>query len=155
MLPFYLLTDPPAARALLMYRYHTLEAATTPLAAVAPDGRVIPILTGEQEHHISADIAYAVWQYWRATETTTLWSTVVPTFWCLTRSGPSSSDPHPALPRSEPCQRPLERRFNPPSQGPHTENPLKTAIRGPCNHWIFRAFLACSRTCRIFDFGIG
>ena len=25
------------------------------------------ILTGEREHHISADIAYAVWQYWRAT----------------------------------------------------------------------------------------
>ena len=25
MLPFYVLTDPPAARALLMYRYHTLE----------------------------------------------------------------------------------------------------------------------------------
>ena len=27
MLPFYVLTDPPAARALLMYRYHTLDAA--------------------------------------------------------------------------------------------------------------------------------
>jgi trehalose/maltose hydrolase-like predicted phosphorylase len=24
-------------------------------------------LAGEQEHHISADVAYAVWQYWRAT----------------------------------------------------------------------------------------
>ena len=91
MLPFYLFTDPPAARALLMYRYHTLGAArrkakehgyrgalyawestdsgeeTTPHAVVAPDGSVIPILTGEQEHHISADVAYAVWQYWRAT----------------------------------------------------------------------------------------
>ena len=31
-----------------------------------PDGRVVAILTGEREHHISADIAYAVWQYWRA-----------------------------------------------------------------------------------------
>jgi len=91
MLPFYLFTDPPAARALLMYRYHTLGAArwkakahgyqgalyawesadtgeeTTPRAVVALDGRVVPILTGEQEHHISADVAYAVWQYWRAT----------------------------------------------------------------------------------------
>ena len=91
MLPFYLFTDPPAARALLMYRYHTLGAArrkakahgyqgalyawesadsgeeTTPRAVVAPDGRVVSILTGEQEHHISADVAYAVWQYWRAT----------------------------------------------------------------------------------------
>ena len=91
MLPFYLLTDPPAARALLMYRYHTLGAArrkakahgyqgalyawesadsgeeTTPRTVLAPDGSVVSILTGEQEHHISADIAYAVWQYWRAT----------------------------------------------------------------------------------------
>jgi kojibiose phosphorylase len=91
MLPFYVLTDPPAARALLMYRYHTLEAArrkareygyegalyawesaetgdeTTPRRAILPDGRVIAIRTGEREHHISADIAYAVWQYWQAT----------------------------------------------------------------------------------------
>jgi len=91
VLPFYIFTDPPAARALLMYRYHTLGAArrkakahgcegalyawesadtgdeTTPRTAVAPDGRVVRVLTGEQEHHISADIAYAVWQYWRAT----------------------------------------------------------------------------------------
>lgn len=91
MLPFYLFTDPPAARALLMYRYHTLDAArrkakghgyqgalyawesadsgdeTTPREVITPDGRVVSILTGEQEHHISADVAYAVWQYWRAT----------------------------------------------------------------------------------------
>ena len=91
MLPFYLFTDPPAARALLMYRHHTLGAArrkakahgyqgalyawesadsgdeTTPRSVVAPDGSVVSILTGEQEHHISADVAYAVWQYWRAT----------------------------------------------------------------------------------------
>jgi len=25
------------------------------------------ILTGEREHHISADVAYGIWQYWRAT----------------------------------------------------------------------------------------
>ncbi len=91
LLPFYTFTDPPAARALLMYRYHTLPAArakaralgyqgalyawesadtgeeTTPPTALAPDGEVVRILTGEQEHHISADVAYAVWQYWRAT----------------------------------------------------------------------------------------
>ena len=72
-----------------MYRYHTLGAArrkakeqgyegalyawesadtgdeATPRRVVMPDGRVITILTGEQEHHVSADIAYAVWQYWR------------------------------------------------------------------------------------------
>jgi kojibiose phosphorylase len=91
MLPFYLLTDPPAARSLLMYRYNTLDAArhkakadgyggalyawesadtgdeVTPRTVIGPDGRLINILTGEREHHISADIAYGVWQYWRAT----------------------------------------------------------------------------------------
>ncbi|HWE19956.1 MAG TPA: glycoside hydrolase family 65 protein, partial [Hyphomicrobiaceae bacterium] len=91
MLPFYVFTDPRAARALLMYRYHTLDAArrkarahgcdgalyawesadtgdeVTPQRVVAPDGRLVVIRTGEREHHISADVAYAVWQYWRAT----------------------------------------------------------------------------------------
>lgn len=89
MLPFYTLTDPPAARALLMYRYHTLGAArekarrlgwrgalyawestdtgeeTTPPYVLAPDGELLHILCGEQEHHISADVAYAVWRYWQ------------------------------------------------------------------------------------------
>src|SRR5690606_20367154 len=91
MLPFYVYTHPPSARALLMYRYHTLPAArekaralgwrsalyawesamtgeeTTPTAVVAPDGVVVPIRNGEQENHISAAVAYGVWQYWRAT----------------------------------------------------------------------------------------
>lgn len=91
MLPFYIYTWPAAARALLMYRYHTLPAArakaarlgyrgalyawesadtgeeATPPWVVAPDGRLIPIRNGEQEHHISADVAYAVWHYWQAT----------------------------------------------------------------------------------------
>jgi trehalose/maltose hydrolase-like predicted phosphorylase len=91
MLPFYVFTDPPAARALLMYRYHTLDAArrkarshgyrgalyawesadtgdeTTPRTVVTPSGQVVTFLTGEREHHISADIAYAIWQYWRVT----------------------------------------------------------------------------------------
>ncbi len=91
MMPFYIYTHPAAARALLMYRHHTLPAArekarsfgyrgalyawesadtgreTTPALGLAPDGTVIPILTGREEHHISADVAYAVWQYWQAT----------------------------------------------------------------------------------------
>ena len=94
LLPFYTLTAPDAARALLMYRYHTLPAArdkaarlgyrgalyawesantgeeTTPTHIVGPDGLVIRILCGLQEQHISADIAYAVWQYWQATDDT-------------------------------------------------------------------------------------
>ncbi len=91
MVPFYVFTDPPAARALLMYRYHMLPGArkkarekgyrgalypwesadsgdeVTPSFGLGPGGQVIPILTGDLEQHISADVAYAVWQYWRAT----------------------------------------------------------------------------------------
>jgi trehalose/maltose hydrolase-like predicted phosphorylase len=91
LLPFYTAVWPEAARAMLMYRYHTLSGArqkaaamgykgalyawesadtgeeTTPEQVVGPDGSNIEILTGKLEQHISADIAYAVWQYWRAT----------------------------------------------------------------------------------------
>jgi kojibiose phosphorylase len=91
LLPFYALTDPPSARALLMYRFHTLAAArdkarkqgyrgalyawesadtgveVTPPYVIMPTGEVFPVLTGMQEHHVSADVAYAVWQYWQAT----------------------------------------------------------------------------------------
>jgi trehalose/maltose hydrolase-like predicted phosphorylase len=91
MLPFYTFTAPSAARSLLMYRYNTLGAArrkakargyegalyawesadtgdeVAPQTVATPDGRLITILTGQWEHHISADIAYAVWQYWHAT----------------------------------------------------------------------------------------
>ena len=90
-LPFYTAVWPEAARALLMYRFHTLPGArakashfgfkgalyawesadtgseTTPEHVVVSDGTVVDILTGKMEHHISADVAYAVWQYWRAT----------------------------------------------------------------------------------------
>jgi trehalose/maltose hydrolase-like predicted phosphorylase len=91
LLPFYTAVWPEAARALLMYRFHTLPSArakaaqfgfegalyawesadtgkeTTPNCVVAPDGALVEILTGKMEQHISADIAYAAWQYWRAT----------------------------------------------------------------------------------------
>ena len=90
MLPFYTLAYPEAARALLLYRYHTLDAArkkaraygyagamyawesadtgeeVTPTWVTGPNGTRIRILTGEEEQHISADVAYAVWQYWQA-----------------------------------------------------------------------------------------
>jgi len=89
--PFFTLTHPPTARALLMYRYHTLGAAreraarlgyrgalfawesadtgeeTAPAFALAPDGTVIRIRSGELEHHIDAAIAHAAWEYWRTT----------------------------------------------------------------------------------------
>lgn len=91
LLPFYTAIWPEAARAMLMYRFHTLPGArakaahfglrgalyawesadtgmeTTPESVVGPDGAIVDILSGRMEHHISADIAYAVWQYWRAT----------------------------------------------------------------------------------------
>jgi trehalose/maltose hydrolase-like predicted phosphorylase len=91
LVPFYTAVWPEVARALLRYRFHTLPSArakaahfgfkgalyawesadtgeeTTPDCVVGPDGLVVNILTGKMEHHISADIAYAVWQYWRFT----------------------------------------------------------------------------------------
>jgi trehalose/maltose hydrolase-like predicted phosphorylase len=92
LLPFYTLTWPEAARALLTYRFRTIDGArakaaqmgwrgamyawesadtgaeATPEQVVNPDGRIVDILCGKQEQHITADIAYAVWQYWQATE---------------------------------------------------------------------------------------
>lgn len=91
LLPFYTLTWPQAARALLMYRFHTLNGArekasrlgwagalyawesadtgadVTPAQSIAPDRKVLDILCGVQEQHISTDVAYAVWQYWTVT----------------------------------------------------------------------------------------
>ncbi len=91
LLPFYTLTWPEAARTLLMYRHRTLDAARekaarmgfrgafyawesadtgqdeTPKYVIAPDRQVVDVVCGDQEQHISADIAYAVWQYWLAT----------------------------------------------------------------------------------------
>ena len=42
-------------------------AETTPEQVIGPDRQVVDILCGKQEQHISADVAYAVWQYWQAT----------------------------------------------------------------------------------------
>ncbi len=91
MLPFFIVTYPEAARALVTYRHHTLAGArakaarlgyrgalyawestdsgeeVTPLSVIAPDGEVVRILTGEREQHISADVAFGVWKYWEAT----------------------------------------------------------------------------------------
>ncbi|MFL5802015.1 MAG: glycoside hydrolase family 65 protein [Roseiflexaceae bacterium] len=89
--PFYLFTDPPTARALLMYRYHTLagahnkaramgyrgalyawestdsgEETTPPFINVPGLGRQA-VLTGIEEHHLAADIACAIVQYRQAT----------------------------------------------------------------------------------------
>jgi trehalose/maltose hydrolase-like predicted phosphorylase len=92
VLPFFVYTHPTTARSLLMYRYHTLPAAlerahimgyrgalyawestdtgvdVTPPFVYNAAGERLEILTGSQEHHISADVAYGVWQYRRATQ---------------------------------------------------------------------------------------
>lgn len=91
-LPPLTLTQPHIARNLLMYRYHNLAGArhkaeangykgamfpwestdtgeeTTPQwSDVQPDGSRIRIWTGDNEQHISTDIAYAALQFWRWT----------------------------------------------------------------------------------------
>ncbi|HEV2458029.1 MAG TPA: hypothetical protein VGS80_06655, partial [Ktedonobacterales bacterium] len=92
LLPFYSYTWPEAARALLLYRYHALAGArekaakhgtrgafyaweaaedtgdeATPQGVLGPDGREVVYTVADQAVHISADIAYAVWQYWQIT----------------------------------------------------------------------------------------
>ena len=94
LLPFYLFTDPEAARTLLSYRGKRLpgaekkakengykgamfpwESAWLDDGEVTPEwgaadvvtGEPIPILTGKLEQHISADVNYAVWEYYTAT----------------------------------------------------------------------------------------
>jgi beta-phosphoglucomutase family hydrolase len=92
MLPFFLHTEPARARTLLLYRHHTLGGAlrraqglgyrgacyawestvtgddVTPTKIVLKSsGKEIPIFTGSQQMHVTADVAYAVWRYWEAT----------------------------------------------------------------------------------------
>ncbi|HTI15634.1 MAG TPA: hypothetical protein VL461_13885 [Dictyobacter sp.] len=92
MLPFYTYVLPDIARNLLLYRYHLLPAArekathngyegaqypwestlngeeVTPTSIIHPEtGEVVPVLNGFIELHITASIAYAVWEYWRVT----------------------------------------------------------------------------------------
>lgn len=94
ILPYFTLTQPEAARTLLEYRWRGLYGArkkaeengytgamypwesawiddgeVTPLwgAADVVTGKPMKILTGILEHHITADIAFAVWQYFNIT----------------------------------------------------------------------------------------
>lgn len=92
MLPFYIYTNPAAAKLMLMYRYNLLDAARenarkngykgaqfpwesadtgeeeTPKWGYDYLGNPVRIWTGDIEYHISADIAYAVMNYVRATD---------------------------------------------------------------------------------------
>ncbi len=91
-LPFFIYTYPSIARNLLMYRYHRLNQAreiakekgyqgvmfpwesaetgkeTTPSWYKDDEGKIQKVLTNEQEHHITADVAFAVFNYFRATD---------------------------------------------------------------------------------------
>lgn len=92
MLPFFIYTQPATAKALLLYRYHSLggaianatsngfagaqypwEAADSEGVEVTPkwtpDG-LVRIWTGEEEIHVSADVAYGIITYVEATDDT-------------------------------------------------------------------------------------
>lgn len=86
-LPVLAAAHPPAARAMLEYRIRRLPAArrraqglgylgarfpwesaadgtdVTPRRGVDPTGTIVPILTGDREEHITADVAWAAWHY--------------------------------------------------------------------------------------------
>jgi len=92
MLPYFTYVHPDIARTLLLYRYHLLPAArekargngyegaqypwestldgkeATPPIIIHPETKeLIPIPNGRIELHITANIAYAVHQYWHVT----------------------------------------------------------------------------------------
>ncbi|MBU3180184.1 glycoside hydrolase family 65 protein [Clostridium psychrophilum] len=91
MLPFFIYTRPKVAKALLMYRYNTLQGArknaeisgfkgarypwesadegleVTPKWGFDYDGKPVRIWTGDEEFHINSDITFAIFEYYRAT----------------------------------------------------------------------------------------
>ncbi len=96
MLPFFIYTHPETARRMLMYRYHTLDGARRKAASQGYEGamyawesaatgdettprwvpvwvessqsdELVRIWCGDIEQHITADVAYAVDRYWKAT----------------------------------------------------------------------------------------
>lgn len=95
LMPYYLFTNPKAAKNLLEYRYYILEGARKKAAKAGYQGAMYPweaawihdeetcadiigvdvetgkpmrVLCGEIEVHISADVAYAVWEYYTTTK---------------------------------------------------------------------------------------
>lgn len=92
ILPYFVHTCPEIARTLVRYRHHTLDGArrrardlgyrgacyawesTVTGADVTPrrivlktSGKEIPIYTGYEQIHVTADVAYGVWYYYDAT----------------------------------------------------------------------------------------
>lgn len=79
-LPFFIYTNPQAAKKLLTFRYHTLEAARRHAKTNWFDGAMYPWQASEKgieqtpynvgayyAIHIVSDIAYAIQQYWEVT----------------------------------------------------------------------------------------
>lgn len=93
ILPFFTYTQPALARNMLMYRWHTFDGARRNAAQRGQRGarfawesaetgdevtptwvsdpkkphELIRIWCGDIELHITADVAYAIWQYWQTT----------------------------------------------------------------------------------------
>ncbi|MEW6676224.1 MAG: glycosyl hydrolase family 65 protein [Nitrospirota bacterium] len=91
LMPFYLLNLPEVAKNFLLYRYKRLDKARelvrmegyrgakfpwesassggeeTPSYAKGLDGKVTTVLPHKMEHHITADVAYAVYRYYITT----------------------------------------------------------------------------------------
>jgi beta-phosphoglucomutase len=102
VLPFFTCTQPQIARNMLMYRYHGLpgarrkatgngfagaqfpwesaetgdEVTPTWVPHFADPTRLVRIWTGDIQIHISADIAYAMHQYWQVTGEEDFWREV-------------------------------------------------------------------------------
>lgn len=92
LLPFYAYVMPDVAKNMLMYRYSRMKQAKaiakekgyegamfpwesagtgeeeTPSWAKNLDGKIIPIMTNDFEHHIVADIVYAIVQYFQVAD---------------------------------------------------------------------------------------
>lgn len=80
MLPYYIYTNPEAARNLILFRYNTIEGAKKNARHYGYNGARYPwesSITGEEqcplwqyadnEIHVTADIVYALWHYYMAT----------------------------------------------------------------------------------------
>lgn len=93
VLPFFTYTQPHLARNMLMYRWHTIEGARRKAAEHGCEGahfawesaetgdevtprwgqdaanskEIVRIWAGDIQIHITADVASAIWRYWKAT----------------------------------------------------------------------------------------
>lgn len=102
VLPFFTYTQPRIARNMLMYRHHTLPGARRKAAAngfagaqypwesaetgdevtppwlphFADPAQLVRIWTGDIQIHISADVVYAMHQYWQVTGDNEFWRQV-------------------------------------------------------------------------------